>query len=143
MQLLCLPATGLHLEAACAPVTIDLVSEQRSRGSTGRSRERPEGLPEKYKAVHQANIFAERLAHICLVAHAMGVYFAIEQPASSDSRMKMFCGAYCPAIAAPSTEVLWYLPCMRRVLRYTKAVRVSFAMCTYGTPTIKPTVYLG
>ena len=63
----------------------DLNPEQRSRGSTKRSRHRPQGDEEKYPSVHRANIFAERLAHVCLVAHSLGVYFAIEQPASSDS----------------------------------------------------------
>ena len=32
---------------------------------------------------------------------------------------------------------------MKKLLKYTKAQRVSFAMCTYGAPTIKPTVFLG
>ena len=32
---------------------------------------------------------------------------------------------------------------MKKLLKYTKAKRVSFAMCTYGASTIKPTVFLG
>ena len=64
---------------------MDRVSKQRSRGSTGRTRNQPWGHEDKYKAVYQANIFAERLAHVCLIAYMLGVFFAIEQPASSDS----------------------------------------------------------
>ena len=38
--------------------------------------------------------------------------------------------------------MLWKLPAMKKLLKHTKAKRVSFAMCTYGAPTIKPTVSL-
>ena len=84
LQLLCIPAPGLHVTSGFNSYGSAFL-QQRSRGSTGRSRNRPWGDEEKYKAVHRANIFAERLAHVCLIAHSLGVYFAIEQPASSDS----------------------------------------------------------
>ena len=117
----------------------------RSRGSTGRSRDRPEGDYEKYKSVHQANIFVERLVHVLLVAYSLGVFWAIEQPASSDSSMHYFNYSRAPITHVSDlwlSQVLWRLPAMRKLLRYTKAKRISFAMCTYGAPTLKPTVFL-
>ena len=76
--------------SASHAISIDLdifltVFSPRSRGSTGRSKDNPEGNV-AYASVRRANYFAERLMHILLAAWYLGVYWAIEQPSSSASR---------------------------------------------------------
>ncbi|CAJ1447512.1 unnamed protein product [Effrenium voratum] len=54
-----------------------------SRGSTGRSRDRPLGSPERSPAVATANTLVSRLMIILMICSAKGIFWVLEQPQSS------------------------------------------------------------
>ena len=88
----------------------------------------------------------ERLCHILRLAMQLGVYWLVEQPASSAPRLKSkYAGI--PRSHAQfcrfASQVLRKYRAMRNTLKVTGAKRVSFWMCCYGAPSVKPTAHLG
>ena len=101
--------------------------------------------------MNDANMMIERLCHVLRLATELGVFWCIEQPQSSASCMQIITGQAdfdtcfpdSAFTAFPATQVLWHYPAMKATIRACKAQRVSFWMCAYGAPSVKPTVLPG
>ena len=95
-------------------------------------------------------------------AHKRGCKFLIEQPVSSETSLQhrhclfslllkklwlhchtKFSNSHVSAWSCRwKNEVLWYFRPMRQFLQFTGARRVAFPMGSYGSPSIKMTVFL-
>lgn len=102
------PQSNNHFDYATYPVSPAQLL--RSRGSTGRSNDRPLGR-EEYKSVKDSNIMTSRVLILCLLASAKGAWWTLEQPSSS---------------------LMERHPSFQRVLSLLPVRRLSMAMGDFG-----------
>lgn len=105
-----------HFAPPCRTLTEARRDDEHGSVKVLRSFDRPEGFGDP--EADEANKVVERMVVLCLLLHAAGRTFSIENPFNS---------------------FLWLLRCMQRLLKMRVVELVLLHQCAYGAQTVKPT----